>query len=396
MINVLLPVAGFAKRFTECGYDLPKPLLPVAGQPMIKLAIASLLAAADHTTTRLIFVVREDHIIKYDIDNALRRLFCGWTVVIVPVDHVTQGTLCSCLVARHQVDTDEPLVIYTPDVCFQTDFKIREHFLPTEHDGFLLTFKANCPDHSYVALDETAKAVRIAEKSVISNDAIVGVYGFRTGKMFLHYADQAIATNLRVNNEFYVAPIYNLIINDGRSIGIQRIDKMHVLGTPEDVAFYESHVTRYEPVTKLAVCCDHSGFMLKEQLRRTLIAIRVDFTDFGTYSERDSDHYDSLKPCVEYLLHNTQTFGIAICNTGQGFNIAANKVKGLRSVLVHDEYTAVMGRRHNAANFFCLAARSVQAADLPKLITAILDSSFDGGRHTTRIGKIHNDPLFTA
>lgn len=395
MINVLLPVAGLAKRFTDCGYDLPKPLIPVVGVPMIKLAVASLLPNANPADYRLIFVVRDIHCISNDIANALKHLFREWTVEIAVVDHLTAGTLCSCLVARDLIRPDEPLIIYTPDVAFEADFDIKKDFVDTDYDGTLLTFKANSPDHSYVA-SQDGIAVRTAEKVVISNDALVGVYGFRTGQMFLDCADAAIAEGIKVNNEFYVAPIYNLLIAVGKKISVNRTNKMYVLGTPDDLAFYESHVARYADVNKLAICCDHSGFALKEELSKTLHRMGVAHVDFGSYSTQDSDHHDSLKPCVEYLLANANTLGLAICHTGQGFNIAANKVKGVRSVVVADSFGAEMGRRHNAANFFCLPARLVQPADLNKIVAALLQNSFDGGRHATRIRKITNDPIFSS
>lgn len=396
MINILLPIAGQAKRFQDVGYSLPKPLIPVTGVPMIKLALDSLLPDADPKDYRLIFVVRSEHEATFDICGALRHLFRDWTVEFVSVDHLTRGTLCSCLVARDLIRADEPLVIYTPDVCFQSDLDLKKHFVETDLDGLLLTFKANSPDHSYVAINDAGLATKTAEKVVISNDSLVGVYAYRSGEMFLKYADQAVASGRTVNNEFYVAPMYNLLIDDDLKIGIHRSQKMYVLGTPEDLNFYESHVARYNGVKTVALCCDHSGFALKEALVGVLKDLAVEFVDFGTYSPRDSDHYDSLKPCAEYLLNTTQAVGIGICQTGQGFNIGANKVKGLRSVLITDAFGAEMGRRHNAANFFCLPARSVQADELSSILRAILENSFDGGRHATRIRRIAADPLFST
>ncbi len=85
-----------------------------------------------------------------------------------------------------------------------------------------------------------------------------------------------------------------------------------------------------------------------------------------------------------------------MCFTGQGFNIAANKVKGIRSVLVKDEYTAEMGRRHNAANFFTLSAKDTEFSALKGIIKSLMDNTFDGGRHATRIRRIANDPLFST
>lgn len=397
MINILLPVAGLAKRFTaKYGYESPKPLIPVAGVPMIKLAMKSIISGCDPKDVRLIFVVREEHCSNHDIIGVLQSLFSEYGEVVASVvSQVTQGTLCSCLIARDKIDPNEPLIIYTPDVCYESDFTLPS-FVESGLDGSVLTFKANSPDHSYVVVDEDGVATRTAEKIVISGDALVGVYCFKTGAMFLKYADEAIESGVKVNNEFYISPMYNLLIRDGLKIGIHRTHKMYVLGTPEDLQFYEAHVASLQTITKFAICSDHSGFLLKEKLIAVLKRLKFEYSDFGAYSLKDSDHYDSLKPCVEYLLSTNGIIGIALCSTGQGFNIAANKAKGIRSALVRDRYTAEMARRHNAANFFCLPALSVDESDLEEIVLAIVTNSFDGGRHATRIRKVSDDSTFHA
>lgn len=388
--NILLPIAGNAKRFVDRGYKLPKPLLPANGVPMIQLAINSLFTEPSDKY-RLIFVVREDHVVNHDIVNALKYLFKDWQTDFVILNAVTQGTLCSCMTAEHLIDNDEPLVIYTPDVCFDRNFDIEEHFLKEVYDGLLVTFKANSPDHSYVSLGPDGFATETAEKRVISSDAAVGVYCWRSGKMFMKYAREMVDGEHRVNNEFYVAPTYNLLIRDKLMIGAHRIDKMYVLGTPEDLDFYESHVARYGKIGTVVICADHSGFELKQHCINYLREMKIPHIDFGAYSMGDSDHADFLKPCIEYLNNNKQTVGMAFCATGQGFNIAANKAVGIRSALIHDEYSAEFGRRHNAANFFCVPSRTVNPELLPGMISAIVNNSFDGGRHSTRIQKFERD-----
>lgn len=390
MINVLLPVAGYAKRFIDAGYGTPKPLLLVNGMPMIKLAMRHFKSKSP---MRLIFIVREDHCVSHDIANVLKNIFQDHETQVVTTSEVTKGTLCTCLLAESLIPPDEPLVIYTPDVTYESDYDV-DQFVDEGYDGSLFTFKANSKDHSYVATDENGIATRTAEKNVISNDALIGIYCYKDGKTFLKYAHEAIDAAMTVNGEFYVAPMYNLLIRDGLRISTSRVKKMHVLGTPEDVAFYESHVVRYSNVRKFAVCSDHSGFKLKSALLATLVEMGYDVVDFGPYSNADVDHYDSLKPCVSYLKENPGTFGVAICQTGQGFNIAANKVQGIRSALIRDEFTAEMSRRHNAANFFCIPSASVKPETLKDMIKAIVSNTFDGGRHATRIRKISHDAMF--
>lgn len=397
-VNILLPIAGKAQRFIDKGFTTPKPLLPIDGEPMIKRALASLIT--DSTIKcRLIFIVREEHCVNHDIINTLKYLFSEYDTDFIIENTPPQGTLSSCLKAYELVDDDTPLVIYTPDVEFVSDFDIKRDFVDTHLDGMLLTFKANSPDHSYVLTDHNGYVIETAEKIVISSDAIVGVYGYRSGKLFVKHAKHMIDLNLRVKNEFYVAPMYNLLIEDGLKIGTFKVDKMYVLGTPDDVAFYEKYVLNSSVVNQIAVCCDHSGFTVKERLRSIIDMHNIKCIDFGSYTITDSDHYDSLKPCIQFVKSNRNTVGIGICHTGQGFNIPANKVAGIRSVLISDSYSAMMGKRHNAANFFSISARDVQNQIhgyqiLERIVSEILKHTFDGGRHATRIQRIMHDDLF--
>lgn len=393
MINVLLPIAGLAKRFIDQGYNIPKPLIIIDGTPMIKLAIDSLVNKRPASEFKLIFAVRRDHCIDYAIADVLKKLFSEYHLEFVVVDKVTNGTLCTCLLAESLIDADEPLIIYTPDVCFGKWFDVHDDFISKPCDGMLLTFKANSNAHSYVLLGDDGYAKETAEKLVISNDALVGVYCFRRGSTFIEYGKKSIELDIRTNNEFYIAPMYNLLINDGLKIITRQTEKMYVLGTPEDVRFYNSHVVRYNNISTIAICADHSGYETKETLRGIIAGYGKECIDYGAYSKINSDHHDFLKPCLELVLSQPQTIGIAVCQTGQGFNIAANKIKGIRSALINSPFAAGLARRHNAANFFCLPA-SVGPQDLHSIISAILMNSFDGGRHSTRIRKFEDDRSF--
>lgn len=396
MINIILPIAGLAQRFVDKGYELPKPLIVVDGEPMIKSAVDCLLRGYDDNDVRLIFVVRDTHVTNHNIGDRLAEIFPNRKIEIVVTNGLTRGTLCSCVLAEKLVNNDNPLIIYTPDV----NYELAPHApniidqVNDCQDGLLLTFKANSKDHSYVIIEDGI-ATRTAEKVVISNDALVGVYCYKSGKNFVKYAQQTITDEITVNNEFYVAPMFNLMIKDGLKINTHRVNKMYVLGTPQDLEFYQKTVARFKGEIEFALCADHSGYGVKEVVRDVLAEHGIKYTDFGPSTVKDSDHYDTLRPCIEHLLATPNCFGIASCQTGQGFNIAANKVVGLRSAIVHDTYTAEMARRHNAANFFCFPSRDVVDHDqIEKIISVICDNSFDGGRHATRISKIENDPLF--
>ena len=204
--NLVLPIAGKAQRFIDAGYMMPKPLILAKGKHVIDWSLESV----DTSECNLIFIVRLDHIYNFSIDKILKQKF-GDDITIISVDHVTQGALETCLLAEGHINNDIPLYIYTPDVYFGPQF---DPNCVGDADGFLLTFLANSPDHSYTEIDERGVASRVVEKEVISEHANVGLYYFKTGQMFVKYAQEAMDRKLLIKGEYYIAPIYNYMIRD--------------------------------------------------------------------------------------------------------------------------------------------------------------------------------------
>ena len=165
------------------------------------------LESVDLSECNLIFMVRVDHIYNFSIDKILKQKF-GDEIKIVKVDKVTRGALETCTLAKEHINNELPLIIYTPDVNFGPKFSPSS--IGNEADGFLLTFTANSPDHSYSDYGEDGIVTNVVEKEVISKEANVGLYYFKTGHMFLQYANEMLTKNILVKNEFYIAPMYNL------------------------------------------------------------------------------------------------------------------------------------------------------------------------------------------
>ena len=228
--NLLLQIAGKAQRFIDAGYTMPKPLILAKDKHVINWALESV----NLSECNLIFIVRVDHIYNFSIDKILKQKF-GGDITIVTVDKVTRGALETCTLAKEHISNDLPLIIYTPDVHFGPQFD--PNSISKDSDGFLLTFTANSPDHSYSDYNEDGIVNKVVEKEVISKEANVGLYYFRTGKMFLQYAKEMIDNNILVRNEFYIAPMYNLMIRDELKVTAHNTEKMHVLGTPDNLNF---------------------------------------------------------------------------------------------------------------------------------------------------------------
>lgn len=139
----------------------------------------------------------------------------------------------------------------------------------------------------------------------------------------------------------------------------------------------------------LAIGSDHGGYELKEHIKKYLQEKGVEYKDFGCYDEASVDYPDVAKVLCKSINDGECENGILVCGTGIGISIAANKIDGIRAAHCHDVYSAEMTKRHNNANVICMGGRVVGRELAFKIIDAWLGAEFEGGRHQTRIDKIH-------
>jgi HAD superfamily hydrolase (TIGR01509 family) len=235
-LNVLIPMAGAGSRFQQAGYTFPKPLIDVKGCPMIQTVVNNLNIDAN-----FIFVVQKDHRIKYNLDSVLGLI--APNCKIVETDGLTEGAACTVLLAKKYIDNDNPLVLANSDQFIEWNsnefmYKMYEQSL----DGGILTFNSTHPKWSYAKINDNGFVVEVAEKNPISNMATTGIYFWKKGSDFVKYAESMINKNTRVNNEFYVCPVFNEAILDNKKIKTFNIEKMWGIGTPEDLnTFLESY-----------------------------------------------------------------------------------------------------------------------------------------------------------
>jgi HAD superfamily hydrolase (TIGR01509 family) len=231
-LNVLIPMAGAGSRFQQAGYTFPKPLIDVKGKPMIQVVVENLNIEANY-----IFVVQKEHREKYNLDTLLNLITPNCK--IVEVDGLTEGAACTALLAKEYIDTENPLFFANSDQFVEWDsnefmYKMNE----TEADGGIVTFKSTHPKWSFAKIDNKGNVIEVAEKNPISDIATVGFYYWKQGSDFVKYAERMIEKNIRVNNEFYVCPVFNQAIEDNKKIKIYDIPKMWGLGTPEDLNLF--------------------------------------------------------------------------------------------------------------------------------------------------------------
>ena len=230
-MKILIPMAGEGSRFVKEGFDLPKPLIDVAGKPMIQVVVENLHFDADY-----IFLVRSKHLEKHsELESTLTRITNGRTT-IVKVDALTEGAACTALLAREHIDNGEDLLIANSDQIIrympQNFNTLKDR---TSVDGIVFTFNATHPKWSFVKIDSSGFVTEVAEKNPISDIATCGIYWYRKGSDFVRAADRMIQENIRVNNEFYIAPIYNQLISQGKTVIPFFVQEMHGVGTPEDL-----------------------------------------------------------------------------------------------------------------------------------------------------------------
>ena len=140
----------------------------------------------------------------------------------------------------------------------------------------------------------------------------------------------------------------------------------------------------------IAIGSDHGGYELKEHIKKHLDEKGIEYKDFGCYDEKSVDYPDIAESVCKSINDGESENGILICGTGIGISIAANKINGIRAAHCHDIYSAEMTKRHNNANVICMGGRVIGRELAFKIVDAWLGAEFEGGRHQTRIDKIHN------
>jgi len=234
-MNVLIPMAGRGSRFADVGYTFPKPLIEVNGKPMIQVVLENLNIEANYT-----FVVRKEHYDKYSLQYLLSLISPGCN--IVQVDEITEGSACTTLLAKEFINNDDPLLLANSDQFME--WNSNECLYAFNADGIdagILTFKATHPKWSYAKVGEDGFVSEVAEKKPISEDATVGVYFWKKGSDYVKYTEQMIDKDIRTNGEFYICPVFNEAIADGKKIRIKEIERMWGIGTPEDLNYFLEH-----------------------------------------------------------------------------------------------------------------------------------------------------------
>lgn len=235
MITIVIPMAGRGSRFADAGYTTPKPLIPIHGVPMIRLVIENIRPAQEH---RFVFICQREAVAAYGLRERLQTWAPGSG--LVELDGVTEGAACTVLTAVDEIDPEQPLMIANSDQ--YVDIAIDDYLddmRDRDLDGLIMTMDADDPKWSFAEVDAQGLVRRVVEKQPISRHATVGIYNYRRAGDFIEGAYEMIRQDLRVNGEFYVAPVYDRMIAAGARIGIHDVGSegagMYGLGIPADL-----------------------------------------------------------------------------------------------------------------------------------------------------------------
>ncbi|CAO3363712.1 glycosyltransferase family 2 protein [Azospirillum palustre] len=242
-MKILLPMALPDQLFKPEDFFFPKPLVEVNSQPMIKLVIDNLRQIDPNST--FIFIVNREQVRRFSLDRILNLLTNG-NCHTIALERLTQGAVCSCLMAADLIDNDEPLLIANSDQIIDGIHRPVHSLLKQTVDAGVVVFDSVHPRWSYVQTDAGGLVTEAAEKQVISRMAIAGLYFYRRGSDFVRAAERQIENEAKVNDAYYLSSTLNELVLDGKKVGYERINASdyHSLFSPPKVEEYERALQR--------------------------------------------------------------------------------------------------------------------------------------------------------
>ncbi len=225
-------MAGRGQRFVEAGYRMPKMLIEAHGKSLLQWSVDSLPWAQ---CDKMIFIGLAEHEAEHGLAARIRAWYAGGPQLeFVFLPGVTGGQAQTVLAASAAIPPERPLLIFNIDTAFYSPTLAAALAAPG-HDGVLGAFADQDPRFSFAAVDATGRVTRVAEKEPISAHALTGLYHFSRAADFFQAANTAIANDQRVKGEFYVAPLYNSLIAQGRRFILDPCKSHYILGTPVEL-----------------------------------------------------------------------------------------------------------------------------------------------------------------
>jgi len=238
-MNIIITMAGVGSRFKKVGYTVPKYMIEVKGKTLFEWSMLSLSDFNRQENVKYIFIVRKEDDSKQFISNEAIKMGIS-NFNILEIEYLTDGQATSALLAQKYWDENDEMIVYNIDTYVEADVM---KYSDIQGDGFIPCFKAPGNHWSFVSLDEKGKAIEVREKERISDNCTIGLYYFKSCKLYKEIYNEYYKDNKNLEkNEKYIAPLYNYMIQKGMEVRISDLpfEKVHVLGTPEEVETFKN------------------------------------------------------------------------------------------------------------------------------------------------------------
>jgi capsule biosynthesis phosphatase len=286
-MNIIIPIGGIGKRFKDEGFDLPKPLIPVLGKPMIYRVIENL----DLKEEDKIHIIYNPELNIFRFESFLRKEFPKIDFNFICLSGLTKGAAETILFGLERIPDkilSEDFLIMDCDTFYGDNILEKYRKCKNKNSIFYFIDEENDPIFSYITIDESGKVSGIKEKIKISKFANTGAYGFSSGVVLKEYCKK-ISNGER---ELYVSLIYQKMLEDGIKIDSEEIEKFNCVGTPLQLKIYCETCSSYE---KSRICFD---------LDNTLVTFPKISKDYTTVDpiQKNIDYLNFLKDKGNYII----------------------------------------------------------------------------------------------
>ena len=238
MLNLVIPAAGLGSRFRNVGYEIPKPMIPIHGIPMVAWVISNFEL---HDEDEIWIITRSEDEITNHIKQFTRLV--NNKIHFIEIEALTDGPASTLQLALEEIQNSMPVICANSDQYisasmkdFLTEVRIGKSF------GQILTMEASGNKWSYIKRGKSGSVEKVIEKRQVSSEATVGVYAWRDKAIALEAINNMKSQQFRVNNEFYVAPSYDYLAERKMEIFTFNVgnveSEVHGLGTPEDLDIF--------------------------------------------------------------------------------------------------------------------------------------------------------------
>ena len=240
-LHIIMPMAGEGSRFLKEGWTTPKPLIELHGIPLFMRAIGSV--SVEGATMKFSFIVRQEHIEHYHIDEQIKTIIPEAN--IFSVEKTTRGAVETCLIAESVIDENDAVIVMDCDLEFRSKAylegvrMILNQSADEANGGMLVSFESTEPRYSYAEVDDNMNVKRTAEKEVISSHALCGAYFFSSAKGFLKAAHQLMDEPVFTKPEYYVSLLYNYLLANGETVRLAAMEEYYSYGTPDELRRYQ-------------------------------------------------------------------------------------------------------------------------------------------------------------